>query len=75
MKKKEFKFTANFQEDFAREVMERDAKLINEVTPGFQLPPKVEAPGHDNTIKPIEGKTMLSPPPMPTRKEKKEERD
>ena len=64
MNKKELKFTANFQEDFAHEVMERDARLINEVTPGFQVPPKIELPGQDNSIKQIEAKTLLSMPPM-----------
>ena len=70
MKKKELKFSANFQDDFAREVMEQDAKLINEVTPGFQLPPKIELPSQDNSIKPIEGKTMLTPPALMKKKEK-----
>ena len=69
MKKKELKFTANFQDDFAREVMEQDVKTINEVTPGYQLPPKIELPGQDNSIKPIEGKPMLS---MPLKKKKDE---
>lgn len=64
MKKREFRFTANFQEDFAHELMEQDAKAINEVTPGFLLPPRLELPGQDNTIKRIEGKTMLSMPFM-----------
>jgi hypothetical protein len=64
MEKKNLKFTANFQEDFAHEVMEQDAKAINEVTPGFILPPRLELPGHENTIKRIEGKTMLSAPFM-----------
>ncbi len=70
MNKKELRFTANFQEDFAHELMEQDAKAINEVTPGFLLPPKLELPGQDNTIKRIEGRTMLS---MPFMKKKKEE--
>ena len=70
MKKKELRFTANFQEDSAREIMEQDAKTINEVTPGFLLPPKIELPGQDNSIKRIECKTMLS---MPFMKKKKEE--
>ncbi len=69
MKKKELKFTANFQEDFAKEVMEQDAKTINEITPGFQLPPRIELPGQDNSIKRIEAKTMLS---MPLKKKKDE---
>ena len=70
MKKKELRFTANFQEDNAREVMEQDAKLINEVTPGFLLPPKIELPGNqDNTIKPIEGKTLLSKPFLKKKKD------
>ena len=69
MKKKELRFTANFQDDTARELMEQDAKTINEVTPGFQLPPKIELPGQDNTIKPIEGRTMLSKPFMKKKKE------
>ena len=69
MKKRELRFTANFQEDFAYEVMAQDAKMINEVTPGFQLPPKIELPGQDNTIKRIEGITLLSAPFIKKKKE------
>jgi hypothetical protein len=69
MQKKELKFTASFQEDFAHELMEQDAKLINEVTPGFLLPPRIEIPSQVNSIKPIEAKTMLSM--RPPKKEKK----
>lgn len=69
MKKKELRFTANFQEDFAYEVMKQDAKTINEITPGFQLPLRIELPGQDNSIKLIEAKTMLS---MPLKKKKDE---
>ncbi|MCP4648424.1 MAG: hypothetical protein GY852_11960 [bacterium] len=69
MKKKELRFTANFQDDNARELMEQDARTINEVTPGFLLPPKIELPGQDNTIKRIEGKTMLSAPFLKKKKD------
>lgn len=72
MKKKEFKFTANLQEDAAIELIASDAQKIQEITPGFQPPLLVkpmDSAGEFNSSRHTEAKTFLS---MPLKKEKKD---
>jgi len=73
MKRKEFNFTANLQEDAARDLIAADVQKIQEVTPGF-VPPLLIKPigqmGEASPPKHLEAKTFLQ---MPLKKEKKEE--
>ncbi len=71
MKKKEFNFTANLQEDAARELIATDVQKIQEITPGFQAPVLVKPMDSVGEVGPkhLEAKTFLR---MPIKKEKKE---
>ncbi len=71
MKKKEIKFYANLHEDAGAELLNQDAKKIQELTPGF-MPPLVVKPLETivgTAPRRMEAKTFLS---MPIKKDKKE---